>query len=124
MKINYTLNENNQIIGYTEIPFNPQLPWINIENLGDIHIGISTIEDGIFYEHRSEWEADVTQRQNIAAIKTEIRTLQQHLASTDYQAIKYAEGRLTAEEFAPMREQRQTWRDRINELQATLEAAD
>ena len=39
------------------------------------------------------------------------------LADTDYQAIKYAEGELTEEEYAPIKEQRKTWRAEINRLE-------
>ena len=47
----------------------------------------------------------------------EIAELKAKLAFTDYQAIKYAEGVLSAEEYADMKAQRQAWRNRINELE-------
>lgn len=47
----------------------------------------------------------------------EIAELKVKLAATDYQAIKYAEGVLSEEEYAEMKAQRQLWRDRINELE-------
>lgn len=47
----------------------------------------------------------------------EIAELKAKLSATDYQAIKYAEGVLTAEEYADMKAQRQEWRTRINELE-------
>ena len=47
----------------------------------------------------------------------EIDMLKEKLASTDYQALKYAEGYFTEEEYASIREQRQSWRNRINELE-------
>lgn len=40
-----------------------------------------------------------------------------HLTTTDYLAIKYAEGELTEEEYAPIRALRRQWRQRINELE-------
>ena len=43
--------------------------------------------------------------------------LKKLLFNTDYQAIKYAEGELTAEEFEPIKEQRRQWRAEINELE-------
>ena len=46
----------------------------------------------------------------------EIEQLKEQLASTDYKAIKYAEGWLTEEEYAPIKAERQSLRDRINEL--------
>ena len=51
------------------------------------------------------------------AAQREIAELKQKLCDTDYQAIKYAEGILTSDEYANMRAQRQMWRDRINELE-------
>ena len=40
-----------------------------------------------------------------------------NVKETDYIAIKFAEGEMTAEEFAPYKEQRHAWRQRINELE-------
>ena len=54
------------------------------------------------------------QRQNRIA---ELKSL---LAQTDYQAIKYAEGQLSASEYAEMKKQRQMWRDEINELETEV----
>lgn len=51
----------------------------------------------------------------------EIESLKQMLLDTDYQAIKFAEGQISEEEYAPIREQRQSWRNSINELEAELE---
>ena len=48
----------------------------------------------------------------------EIKELKAKLEATDYQAIKFAEGVMSAEEYAPIKEQRQAWRARINELEA------
>lgn len=53
-------------------------------------------------------------------IKKRIAELKRNLANTDYQAIKYAEGQLTAEEYAPMKAQRQAWRDEINRLEKEI----
>lgn len=54
-----------------------------------------------------------------------IDQLKAELASTDYKAIKYAEGWLTEEEYAPIKAERQAIRDEINalELQAKEELA-
>ena len=46
-----------------------------------------------------------------------IADLQNRLAETDYQAIKFAEGWITEEEYAPIKAQRQAWRDEINALE-------
>lgn len=49
-----------------------------------------------------------------------IEILKQKLKDTDYKAIKYAEGQLSEEEYASMKAERQSWRDRINELEAQM----
>lgn len=46
-----------------------------------------------------------------------IAELKQKLASTDYQAIKYAEGQISKEDYEPIKVQRQVWRDEINSLE-------
>lgn len=52
--------------------------------------------------------------------RAEIAMLKAKLAATDYQALKYAEGHFTDEEYAPIKAERQSWRDRINELEALI----
>ena len=51
----------------------------------------------------------------------EIEELKTKLQDTDYQAIKYAEGQISEEEYAPIKAERQAWRNKINELEAELE---
>lgn len=48
-----------------------------------------------------------------------MKNLKRQLSETDYQAIKFAEGAMTEEEFAPIRMQRQQWRDEINNIQGS-----
>ena len=51
------------------------------------------------------------------AAEARIAELKELLAATDYQAIKWAEGEISDEEYEPMREQRRTWRAEINALE-------
>ena len=51
-------------------------------------------------------------------IKIEI--LKNKLLSTDYQAIKFAEGELSEAEFAKTRELRRDWRAQINLLESII----
>ncbi len=59
------------------------------------------------------------------AVKTEqakaerIAELKNLLRSTDYQAIKYAEGVLSAEDYAETKAQRIKWREEINALEGS-----
>lgn len=56
----------------------------------------------------------------VKANKERIAELKALLASTDYQAIKYAEGEMPYEEYAPVRELRKEWRKEINDIEALL----
>lgn len=56
------------------------------------------------------------------SIIKELVELKAELTKTDYQAIKFAEGWLTAVEYEPIKAQRQVWRARINELETELVA--
>jgi len=52
--------------------------------------------------------------------ESEIESLKECLAKTDYKAIKFAEGILTLAEYEPTREQRKQWREKINILENSL----
>lgn len=52
--------------------------------------------------------------------KCEIEELKKYLADTDYMAIKFAEGILSAEDYAEAREKRAAWRESINSLEELL----
>ena len=56
----------------------------------------------------------------IAEKRTRIAELKRKLSETDYQAIKYAEGLISETDYAPIKAQRQAWRDEINALEAEL----
>lgn len=58
----------------------------------------------------------------IAEKQSRIAELKANLADTDYQAIKYAEGFITETDYAPIKAQRQAWRDEINALEAAIES--
>lgn len=56
----------------------------------------------------------------ICKIKNKITILKLKLQRSDYKAIKFAEGEITASDYAPIREQRKAWRAEINALEAEL----
>lgn len=56
----------------------------------------------------------------IEEAKRQILKLKSNLSATDYQAIKFAEGELSAEDYAEMKAQRAEWRKEINELEALI----
>lgn len=53
-------------------------------------------------------------------MKERITELKNKLSQTDYQAIKYAEGALTEEEFSETKQKRASWRAEINALEEEL----
>lgn len=54
-------------------------------------------------------------------IQGEINALKQLLANSDYKAIKHSECEISEVEYAPIRQRRQLWRDRINKLEDELQ---
>lgn len=56
----------------------------------------------------------------INGVLSQIDNLKFQLSKTDYQAIKFAEGWITAEEYAEMKAARQELRDQINQLESEL----
>lgn len=51
--------------------------------------------------------------------KRKINNLKEKLSQTDYKFMKFAEGFISEEEYAPVKALRQEWRDRINELEGS-----
>lgn len=100
------INDNSEIANKI-IKFSPYFKIIENEN-GEI---IDVIEDKVKKEKQEFINLNLLQ----------IEELKQKLFNTDYQAIKFAEGLISEEEYTPIKEQRQAWRDKINELEAQLE---
>lgn len=53
-------------------------------------------------------------------VHMQIIELKRKLRATDYIALKYAEGEISAGEYAATKEQRKAWRAEINALEAQL----
>lgn len=79
------------------------------------------VVDGKFTIKRRTPTVEEVSRDKVQAINKEISELKKKLFDTDYKAIKYSEGWLTDEEYAEAKAQREEWRKRINELEASLE---
>lgn len=73
--------------------------------------------------HYVEQEPQEPSEEDVAEMQRQSRIdeLKKLLAESDYKAIKYAEGWLTAEDYADIKAQRQAWRDEINELEGANE---
>lgn len=79
----------------------------------DILLQTNDVEDCIY----EEWD-EITQSEYNARVQ--IKELKSQLATTDYQALKYAEGWISEQDYAPIKAQRQSLRDQINELEEDL----
>lgn len=101
---------------YQTYPITNDMIEINDSNIDKIGIGykfdLSTntiVEDKVYIDNKLKEE----KLNRIAELKYKLK-------QTDYQAIKYAEGQLTEEEYAPIKAQRQLWRDEINLLESKI----
>ena len=75
------------------------------------------VENGKFcIKRRTPTEEEVA-KDIISNRNKEISELKAKLSQTDYQAIKFAEGWITADDYAPTKALRNSWRARINELE-------
>ena len=79
------------------------------------------VVDGKFTIKRRTPTVEEVKADETTEINRQIRELKKKLFDTDYKAIKYREGWLTDEEYAEVKAQREEWRKRINELEASLE---
>ena len=70
---------------------------------------------------KSAVEIVETDDEKLIGIKnTKLIELQELLSQTDYQAIKYAEGAITAEQYADLKVQRTAWRAAYNAVQSAV----
>lgn len=82
--------------------------------------GFTKISKAAYEEYLAQKKAERDRlKASDSYIKTkEIAQLKNQLLATDYKAIKYAEGAISEEDYAPIKAQRQQWRNRINELES------
>ena len=75
------------------------------------------VDNGKFCIKRRTPTEEELAKDAISNRNKEINELKAKLAQTDYQAIKFAEGWITADDYAPTKALRNSWRVRINELE-------
>ena len=108
-KLNYIVDENNILISYTEVPFDSTLPYIEVETSLSLNIGLDKVLDGKLIS-----ATEIIKKQN------RIVELKDLLAQSDYLCLKFMDGALSEEEYAPIRIQRQAYRDEINSLESQI----
>ena len=71
-----------------------------------------------------EYERQLQRQSEIDEIQRKIDETKAKLSETDYQAIKHFEGFISEADYAPIKAQRQAWRDEINALEAELKSKE
>ena len=121
IKVNYN-QETGKVISFGK----DTKPFIEIteqerkQPLPDKYSYYAVVDGKFTIKRRTPTDEEVN-RDKTQAINSEISELKKKLFDTDYKAIKYSEGWLTDEEYAEVKAQREEWRKRINELEASLE---
>ena len=75
-------------------------------------------DNGVYRDMTVEEEEAILLMNSDVSVEAQINELKEKLRETDYQAIKYAEGLISEEDYAPAKKKRQEWRDKINELES------
>lgn len=112
MKVNITLDKDNKITNIITYPLNKNLITIEIDNLDDIRVGYDYFIDKKIVKNET-YDLDT----QVAEINRQINEYKNKLKQSDYKALKYLEGFITEEDYEPIKQERQTYRDKINELE-------
>lgn len=112
------INEIGKVIGYATV--GGFVDGVEVETIPEgfaeaFQPGKYRYENGKILE-----DPDFTPPVDNTALLNQIGELKAELSETDYKALKYMEGWLTEEEYAPIKAQRQALRDQINELETQL----
>lgn len=120
IKVNYN-PETGKVVAFNK-DIEPYIEITEQERLQPLPDKYSyyAVEGGKFCIKRRTPTADELAKDTTAARNKEISELKAKLAATDYQAIKFAEGWITADDYASMKIDRYLWRKRINELEELI----
>ena len=78
---------------------------------------VQSDENFVLYQGKYLSEKDAAEKKKQDEKNAKIQSLKDNLNKTDYLAIKYAEGVIPIDQYLPIANQRQVWRDEINQLQ-------
>ena len=103
--------------GYQKMPLDKTAIEVNEEDLQQIGITkCFDVKKNKIISYDKENDPDYIKQQKI----NRINELKQLLNESDYRTIKFIDGCYTVEEYYPYKQQRQAWRDEINELEKDL----
>ena len=117
IKVNYD-SKNGKVVAFNK-DTEPYIEITEQERLQPLPDKYSyyCVENGKFCIKRRTPTEEELAKNIISNRNKEISELKAKLAQTDYQAIKFAEGWITADDYAPTKALRNSWRARINELE-------
>lgn len=103
-------------------------PYDLSDPVGEIEVDEETFNDTLCTSEHFSWRVVggrlVNERYEetprTEQIEDRIRDLKKMLTNSDYKAIKFSEGQMTEQEYAPIRSERAAWRAEINELEEEL----
>lgn len=113
MIVNYQTDEGGRLESVTLYPLDMEKPSLELPEDFDLKSVRDYVLSGGVLKH-DPFIAMPSAAEQIAALKRQ-------LAETDYAVIKIAEGAATAEEYAGLIAQRQTWRAEINDLEGQID---
>lgn len=130
IKIKYNNQENYEEVTFSKIGNIVSLKGTTENNSGFKTYRLSGEQLGDFSDYTTTYRVldDEVQYSNDGSVWVEptpyeptvedkINALKQELASTDYKALKYAEGWFTEEEYAPIKAMREELREKIRLLE-------
>lgn len=116
MKINIVAKEDGVIESWTSYPFDETKPTLEIKDPYSIHLGVDKFIDGKLVRDSKTYKKVLILQEK----QSEILDLKKKLADSDYKLFKYLEGAISEEEYQLIKNERQEWRDRINQLEEEL----
>ena len=95
---------------------------VSKHELGEEEIGdYELITEEEYNQHIAALNHAESNSSSLSLKKARIYELKALLRESDYQAIKYAEGWISEQDYAPIKELRQSYRDEINQLEQEIE---
>ena len=119
MRINYTLNEDNYIIGYSIFPLNEEQPVIEVDK---VYLNVSQVINGEFLLNEEQYIAQQTINKSKAEISAEMQEILQWLLANDYIINKRLLNEYTDDDpkWLAYLSDRKTKLERYNELEVQL----
>lgn len=106
-------SKDKQMKWVVDIPEQSAIPAHYESELAEVYIPFSE-EEILKIEQQ---EKDMQHRNILQPYLLKVKEYKDKLLDTDYQAIKYAEGVISEKDYAPIKNQRQEWREMVNKYQ-------